>query len=169
MFKKTIPQLLVLSGLLVSLSLFSISLHASGVYCRGSQARLSYREIVTPFLIDKKIQIHKLTAAEAVQGRLSQMDVLLVTELGLQGENTTPVDFNDLGKKKIREYIKKGGVLDRADVIVFPGGGASNTASMLGARGLEKVRKFVQKGGGYLGYCAGAYLGPPLMNGVFIC
>ena len=53
-----------------------------------------------------------------------------------------------------------GGILDKADVVIFPGGGASATSGFLGHRGLEKVRAFVRKRkGGYLGYCAGAYLG----------
>lgn len=50
------------------------------------------------------------------------------------------------------------GALDRADVLVQGGGGASKQAAALAPEGREKVRQFVERGGGYVGICAGAYL-----------
>jgi len=44
------------------------------------------------------------------------------------------------------------------DVVVFPGGNAAGQSRALGNRGLAAVREFVGEGGGYLGFCAGAYL-----------
>jgi putative intracellular protease/amidase len=49
-------------------------------------------------------------------------------------------------------------VLERFDVIVFPGGSGSKQAAALGPEGRENVRGFVREGGGYLGICGGAYL-----------
>jgi glutamine amidotransferase-like uncharacterized protein len=52
----------------------------------------------------------------------------------------------------------RAGALSPFDVVVFPGGTGSGTASALGASGRRVVRSFVAKGGGCLGICAGAYL-----------
>ncbi|MFN3409742.1 MAG: succinylglutamate desuccinylase/aspartoacylase family protein [Limisphaerales bacterium] len=50
------------------------------------------------------------------------------------------------------------GVLTNFDVVIFPGGSASRQAEAIGEEGREEVRKFVARGGGYIGICAGAYL-----------
>ncbi len=42
--------------------------------------------------------------------------------------------------------------------LLVPGGGASKEAASLGAAGRARVRSFVKAGGGYMGFCAGAYL-----------
>ncbi len=61
-----------------------------------------------------------------------------------------PVDGTDL----------LSGALDHLDVILFPGGGGATEACGLGGRARKMVKDFVlRKGGGYLGICAGAYLG----------
>src|SRR6185295_6291108 len=48
--------------------------------------------------------------------------------------------------------------LGRFDVIIFPGGSAAEQLALLGDAGTERVRNFVQSGGGYVGICAGAYV-----------
>jgi glutamine amidotransferase-like uncharacterized protein len=50
------------------------------------------------------------------------------------------------------------GSLSAFDVLVVPGGSARNVAEALGREGLERIRLFVSDGGGYVGFCAGAYL-----------
>ncbi len=50
------------------------------------------------------------------------------------------------------------GALTNYDVIIFGGGSGSREAESIGETGREEVRKFVAKGGGYIGICAGAYL-----------
>jgi glutamine amidotransferase-like uncharacterized protein len=52
----------------------------------------------------------------------------------------------------------QGGKLANVDVLVHPGGSGGNQGKALGETGRKAVRDFVQKGGGYLGICAGAYL-----------
>ena len=52
----------------------------------------------------------------------------------------------------------RSGKLQNFDVVVFPGGSGSKEAAALGKPGRDEVRSFVQRGGGYLGICAGAYL-----------
>ena len=49
--------------------------------------------------------------------------------------------------------------VDAFDVLLIPGGFAQNTLDALGKAGGERVRAFVRSGGGYVGICAGAYLG----------
>ena len=48
--------------------------------------------------------------------------------------------------------------LDQFDVLVMPGGSASEQSKALGEKGLSAIKKFVKEGGGYVGICAGAYL-----------
>jgi len=50
------------------------------------------------------------------------------------------------------------GVLDSVDVIIFPGGSASQELNHLGQIAAEKVKQFIKNGGGIVGICAGAYL-----------
>ena len=66
------------------------------------------------------------------------------------GVSAFPVDSRDILQ----------GALDYMDVILFPGGGWATEACNLGEAGRKKVRDFVLAGGGgYVGICAGAYLG----------
>lgn len=51
--------------------------------------------------------------------------------------------------------LRRGGY----DLLVVPGGYAPNFAEALGEHGGRCIREFVSEGGGYLGICAGAYLG----------
>jgi glutamine amidotransferase-like uncharacterized protein len=69
----------------------------------------------------------------------------IVADAGMLAERVGPDD--------IRE-----GVLDQFDLVVFSGGTGSGQANALAQRGREEVAKFVERGGGYLGICAGSYL-----------
>lgn len=55
------------------------------------------------------------------------------------------------------EQIQKG-VLTNFDVVIFAGGSGSKEAAAIGEAGCAEVQKFVGRGGGYVGICAGAYL-----------
>jgi glutamine amidotransferase-like uncharacterized protein len=52
-----------------------------------------------------------------------------------------------------------GGVLDSGEfsILVMPGGKSWKYLEELGDAGAEKIRHFVESGGGYMGICAGAY------------
>ena len=50
------------------------------------------------------------------------------------------------------------GALSQYDLLFVPGGSSRLMAQALGSSGKEKVREFIQKGGGYVGICAGAFL-----------
>jgi len=49
------------------------------------------------------------------------------------------------------------GVLDRAKGFIIPGGGARAIAVAMKPDGVDRVKDFVEKGGAYIGVCAGAY------------
>ena len=51
------------------------------------------------------------------------------------------------------------GSLDPFHAVILPGGTMSGQARSLGSEGRERLQEFVRRGGGYLGICAGAYLG----------
>jgi glutamine amidotransferase-like uncharacterized protein len=51
------------------------------------------------------------------------------------------------------------GALDHADVLVVGGGKSSTQSTGLGKAGRAAVARFVDGGGGFVGICAGAYLG----------
>ncbi|MHB8844998.1 MAG: BPL-N domain-containing protein [Nitrospirota bacterium] len=55
------------------------------------------------------------------------------------------------------ENIRNGALVDYRTIFV-PGGWASNKAKALGAEGIGAIRKFVDHGGNYLGFCGGAGL-----------
>ncbi|MCB1092993.1 MAG: biofilm PGA synthesis protein PgaB [Verrucomicrobiae bacterium] len=62
--------------------------------------------------------------------------------------NVTRLTAADIQAGKLRDI----------DVLIHPGGSASGQGKALGETGRAEVRSFVEKGGGYLGFCAGAYL-----------
>ncbi|HHW80292.1 MAG TPA: biofilm PGA synthesis protein PgaB [Bacteroidales bacterium] len=49
------------------------------------------------------------------------------------------------------------GVLESIDVIIIPGGGGSRQYLNLGHENHDRIRSFVENGGGAVGICAGAY------------
>lgn len=52
----------------------------------------------------------------------------------------------------------RAGILNNFDMFLVPGGSGSGQAASLQPAGLDSVRSFVYRGGGYYGTCGGAYL-----------
>lgn len=48
--------------------------------------------------------------------------------------------------------------LQKFQLVIFPGGSGSKEAAAIGEAGRKRVHDFVERGGGYVGICAGAYL-----------
>lgn len=61
--------------------------------------------------------------------------------------------------RRITADAIRAGELSNVNVVVHPGGSGSRQGKALGEEGRKAVRSFVRDGGGYLGVCAGAYLG----------
>lgn len=66
----------------------------------------------------------------------------------LPGATVTPVKAAEMGTRDLSEF----------DIVVFSGGSGSAQSKAIGEAGRKNVRAFVERGGGYLGICAGAYL-----------
>jgi hypothetical protein len=66
----------------------------------------------------------------------------------LPGAKITTLTPEEIGTRDLAEF----------DVILFSGGSGSAQAKAIGEAGKKNVREFVERGGGYLGVCAGAYL-----------
>jgi len=52
----------------------------------------------------------------------------------------------------------RNGALERADLLVMPGGKSNVEAAELGEKGQRELRAFIERGGSYVGSCAGAFL-----------
>ena len=64
---------------------------------------------------------------------------------GFECTRVTPGDIRD-------------GALNDFDALVIPGGSGSLQSKKLEDQGREKIKEFVNRGGGYIGICAGSYL-----------
>jgi len=60
--------------------------------------------------------------------------------------------------KELDEHAVRNAGLGPCSVLVMSGGRTSEMVDALGSDGLERIRKFVFTGGGYIGICAGAYM-----------
>ncbi|MBI5213016.1 MAG: hypothetical protein HY957_06545 [Nitrospirae bacterium] len=58
------------------------------------------------------------------------------------------ISANDIKNGKLKNY----------EMLFVPGGWASNKSKALGDKGITQIKKFVNKGGNYLGFCGGAGL-----------
>ncbi len=58
----------------------------------------------------------------------------------------------------VREQQPSERVFERAILWVQPGGKSKTAAEAMGSGYLARIRKFVENGGGYVGFCAGAFL-----------
>ncbi len=68
-------------------------------------------------------------------------------------EKQPNLKVRDVDEDDIRD-----GKLIGCDVLILPGGDGGIQGKALGEEGRQKIREFVEAGGGYVGICAGAYL-----------
>lgn len=73
----------------------------------------------------------------------------------------------------VNDHLKDFSVFDHAALWVQPGGKSTTAARAMGEEYLQKIRDFVRSGGGYVGFCAGAFIatskiGTTEMNGLGI-
>ena len=107
------------------------------------------------------------------QGRISERETtgsrqLRYSKVGIfTGEGTSHswlwfVDlFERMGFNKLsflNEYNVQEGGLEGLDVLAISGGDTFAIATALGKNGASEIRRFIEKGGLYIGSCAGAYL-----------
>jgi hypothetical protein len=127
---------------------------------RMRQHRLLVHALLTHLkMVDSTLQVDR------VAGRAAAPDktwVALYDAGGTGGQGGAAVEriLAGAGMRVVRvgpEEIAAGS-LTNFDVAVFPGGSGSKQAAAIGAPGREQVRQFVERGGGFVGICAGAYL-----------
>lgn len=130
--------------------------------------------------LSRRVRQHRLLV-HALLAHLGMIDAALDADR-LAGRTTAPdqtrVALYDAGGTGGQSAFALGRILGRAgihmvqvgaeeiaagslanfDVVVFPGGSGSKQAAAIGERGRDQVRQFVERGGGYIGICAGAYL-----------
>ena len=66
--------------------------------------------------------------------------------------------FPSLAVTEVTAEEIQSGKLKEFDVVCHPGGSGSGQAKALGDEGKSAIRDFVGQGGGFVGFCAGAYL-----------
>lgn len=81
------------------------------------------------------------------------------TERGVNNLSRALGSATDIVVTQIDADDIRSNVLSQFDVVVCGGGSGSREAATLGKNGAAAVQKFVNQGGGYVGICAGAYLG----------
>lgn len=107
---------------------------------------------------------HPLLRAEAPSKAetTSPLRVVIFDDMGGGGAGPQNLERCLAGAEFAVERVKgediRAGVLQRADVLIQPGGSGSKQAATLGEQGRANIRAFVEGGGGYVGICAGAYL-----------
>lgn len=104
-----------------------------------------------------------ITFGSALADDARPIRVALFDDSGAFGKGVPKVTEQLGATRDIKVTIVKGtdiagGVLKDHDVVVFTGGSGSKQAATLGDAGRQQVRDFVEKGGGYIGICGGAYL-----------
>jgi glutamine amidotransferase-like uncharacterized protein len=92
--------------------------------------------------------------------------VILYADQGVDGESLNHLTFNleemlgssgySLQKMNAKTLIEQPWE-KQAALLILPGGRDIFYHSLLNGRGTDKIRSFVEKGGNYLGICAGAY------------
>ncbi len=80
-----------------------------------------------------------------------------VSELGIASLEMVFKDNTRFYVEKVTADDILNGVLDKTDIFIIPGGADLPYCERLNGEGNEKIRRFVQRGGIYIGICAGAY------------
>ena len=97
---------------------------------------------------------HRLRVAIYV-GPRTWRDGLQAIELYLQSRN---ISYREINSRAIRS-----GNLEDYDLLIVPGGWAYSYSLDLGRDGGEIIKKYVERGGVYLGICAGGYYAAKLI------
>ncbi|MCE1190441.1 MAG: BPL-N domain-containing protein [Ignavibacteria bacterium] len=89
--------------------------------------------------------------------------VAIYDDMGGGAKGTNNISLSLANEQKYQFIVVtaeqvRNGVLNNVNVLVQPGGSGSKQAKTLEESGIDSIRAFVKRGGGYLGICAGAYL-----------
>jgi hypothetical protein len=123
---------------------------------------------VTAFLslqIAQHAQASPTTRPDQAPAQVRALHVVLYDDTGAAHDSIESIENSlkaqtpgDYSIRRTSGQAIRNGVLDWADVAIFPGGSGHAQAKSLDPAGREKIRQFVERGGGYLGIDGGAYL-----------
>ncbi len=157
---------------------------ASGSLARAAAERLGIKSVILETTMkdqplslrarQHRIMVHRfLTDLRMVSGDVdvlvgpSDSDKMIHVALydaggvGRKGPTELEKDLGELTDVVVRRVGSpeiRSGVLKQFDVLIIPGGSGSKQARALGTDGCRGIVKFVENGGGYVGFCAGSYL-----------
>jgi glutamine amidotransferase-like uncharacterized protein len=84
------------------------------------------------------------------EGTIARSYTAVEKNLGLyDGVEVTRINVDEIQSGKLVDY----------DILIMPGGSGGGQASALGSEGRKQVKEYVNAGGGFIGICAGGYLG----------
>ncbi len=122
--------------------------------------RLSFIDSIVVGLL---LASHVAAATPASASKSEPLSVAIYEGPGVGGKGPQLIQKILTDRKQNTEIVSpddvREGKLKKFDVVIFPGGSGSAESKGLGEEGLQQVRDFVRSGGGYVGVCAGAYLG----------
>jgi len=117
-------------------------------------------------LLSRLQMLEPSVTSESLVTRLTDPELLqvgLFEDLGVSGHSHPRIEQQLRSRADVRLLSVdaddiRSGACDRFDALLFTGGRGSRQGHVLGEPGRRKVREFVERGGTYLGICAGAYL-----------
>lgn len=115
--------------------------------------------IVTIVSCKKETPTNSLPNTELNLTELKNIHVGLYIDNGAGGIDDVKSMLNQLGcfYSTINKDTILTSDLNNYDIILFPGGDMWVYKSHLSASGINKIKEYVQLGGGYIGICAGSY------------
>jgi glutamine amidotransferase-like uncharacterized protein len=115
------------------------------VACAGGMLLVCSASVAEEATRRQPIRVVIYAGEGVTRGGLAEVKACLPASKGFDVETITAKEIRD-------------GRLETYAVVIHPGGSGSGQAKALGEEGREKVRQFVEGGGGFIGICAGAYL-----------
>ncbi|MES2697706.1 MAG: BPL-N domain-containing protein, partial [Verrucomicrobiota bacterium] len=119
-------------------------------FAAGQLASADLRKVNPPNVFTAPAKVRPLKIAIYEGPGSGDKGILSVSNRAQQlpGAKVIPIKPAEMGTRDLAEF----------DVIIFSGGSGSAQSKAIGDAGRKNVREFVERGGGYLGICAGAYL-----------
>jgi glutamine amidotransferase-like uncharacterized protein len=122
-----------------------------------------HRLMVSTLLLELGLIDHDCVDVVTAQGQSGGIDVALYDSAGASAKGITNLS-RLLGQSDGISVVRVGpsditaDVLKPFEVVLFPGGSGSKQGRAIGEEGREIVRRFVKRGNGVVGICAGAFL-----------
>ncbi|MBS3763809.1 MAG: MBL fold metallo-hydrolase [Planctomycetes bacterium] len=128
------------------------------VHCSGKNARRSFEKSYgsrcLQMGVGARLRVPVLSGVALLAGEAATKAPDVEAALRLAGIHCEKISARDIRK----------GALKNCSVLIVPGGRTAKMVDALGKEGYEQIRDFAAAGGGYVGICAGAYIGAPTVD-----